>query len=155
MKRRKEFLLDESTIALIEKFRDERHLQTLTAALTAIVEEHAHQNDVPATQYFIEELSKQIAKQLNAALTRIRLGVNNADRNSDIIIMLLNTLLSYSPYKTLVTEATPQLVRAQEIEKERIAHFRQKKLDAAQRKANQKKSSSEEFITEDDLLEGV
>jgi hypothetical protein len=155
MKRRKEFLLDESTIALIEKFRDERHLQTLTAALTEIVEEHAHQNDVPATQYFIEELSKQIAKQLNAALTRIRLGVNNADRNSDIIIMLLNTLLSYSPYKTLVTEATHQLVRAQEIEKERIAHFRQKKLDAAQRKANQKKSSSEELITEDDLLEGV
>lgn len=157
MKHRKNFYLDDSTISYIEKFQDEKHLPTFTAALAEIIQEHQHKSDVPATKVLVEELSKQVAKELDSSLTRIRLGVNNADRNSDIILMLLNTLLSYSSYKTLVTEETPQLVRAKEIEKERIANFRQKKLNAPpQKEKNPENGPSDQELTipEDDLIQG-
>lgn len=153
MKHRKNFYLDDSTIAYVGKFQDDNHLATFTAALTEIVQEHQHRNDISASKVLVEELSKQVAKELENPLTRIRLGVNNADRNSDIILMLVNTLLSYSSYKTLVTEETPQLIRAKEIEKERISNFRQKKLNAPPPKEKGEENVSSEFtIPEDDLI---
>ncbi|WBY63689.1 hypothetical protein [Thermocaproicibacter melissae] len=136
MKQRKEFLLDKSTIAYLEKYRDEHHLQTMTAALTKIIDEHRHRNDIDTTEIIIQHIAKRVGELLDDKLTRIRLGVNNADRNSDIIIMLLNTLLGYQELTSLITEDTPQLKRAKEIEKERIENFREKKLDRETKKAN-------------------
>jgi hypothetical protein len=128
MKHRKEFLLDESTICYIEQYKDEHHTSSLAGAVAGIVEDHRHKNDVPAAKYLVDELSGQVAEKLNDALTRIRLGSNNAGRNSEIILLLLNSLLSYSPYNSLIAKDTPQLAAAKKIVKERIAYYRQKKL---------------------------
>lgn len=136
MKRRKEFLLDESTIAYLEKYRDEKHCHTMTAALAGIVDDHRHRNDIDTTAVVIQQIAEKVTELLSSKLTRLRLGVNNADRNSDIIVMLLNTLLGYQELSTLITEDTPQLQRAKEIEKERIKNFREKKLDREAKKAN-------------------
>lgn len=153
MKKRKEFLLDESTLAILEQYRDKHHSRSLAEALTGIVDEYKHRNDVPAAKVLMEGIANQVEEKLSDTLTRIRLGTNNADRNSDIILMLLNTLCSYSDYSTLITEETSQLVKAREIEKDRIAHFRQKKIDRSKSEANKKKSgSSFEVISDDDLL---
>jgi hypothetical protein len=167
MKHRKEFLLDGSTITSLEKYRDENHLPTLTAALSEIVDRFTHRNDIPATELIVHELAKQVAHELKDALsdtlTRIRLGTNNADRNSDIIILLLNTLLGYQQYTSLIKDDTPQLAEAKKIEKERIAEFRQRKLNRAGVKSNTKekglssvlpaqKDSERAEITEDDLI---
>lgn len=154
MKYRKNFYLDTSTIEYVEKFQDEHHISTFTAALTEIIEEHKHRNDISATKVLIEELSKGVAKELNAPLTRIRLGVNNADRNSDVIVLLLNTLIGYSPYKTFFAEDTEQLKQAKQIVKDRIANYRQKKLDASHKKKlfEQEKENSTVYISEDDLV---
>ena len=94
MKHRKEFLLDEFTIAYLEKYRDEKHCQTVTEALSAIVEDHRHRNDIDTTAVVIQQIAEKVTGLLSDKLTRLRLGINNADRNSDIIVMLLNTLLS-------------------------------------------------------------
>ena len=108
-----------------------------------------------ASKVLVEQLAKQVAKELESTLTRIRLGTNNADRNSDIIILLLNTLMGYQPFKTFIPDDTPQLAKAKALEKERIVEFRQKKLDAKAKKENLKKSE-ESFvqltIPEDDLI---
>ncbi|HCM24738.1 MAG TPA: hypothetical protein DHW78_10505 [Ruminococcaceae bacterium] len=151
MKKRKNLYYDESTIDYIEKYRDEKHLPTFSAALAAIVDEHKHRNEIDATAAVIKEIAKQTAKELSDTLTRIRLGANNADRNSDIIIMLLNTLLGYQQLSTLLTDDTPQLAKAREIEKERIKNFRQKKLD---REAKRKGRLAEKqpAVVDDDLI---
>ena len=129
MKHRKEFLLDEFTIAYLEKYRDEKHCQTVTEALSAIVEDHRRRNDIDTTAVVIQQIAEKVTELLSDKLTRLRLGVNNADRNSDIIVMLLNTLLGYQELSTLLTEDTPQLQKAKEIEKERIKNFRERKVD--------------------------
>jgi cell division protein ZapA (FtsZ GTPase activity inhibitor) len=108
----------------------------LTAAIASIVDEHRHRNDIDTTEVVIQHIARRVAELLDDKLTRIRLGVNNADRNSDIIIMLLNTLLGYQELTSLITEDTPQLQRAREIEKERLQNFREKKLDREAKKAN-------------------
>lgn len=129
MKHRKEFLLDESTISYLKKYQDEKHLSSLAAALAGIVDDHRHKNDISATKVLVNSLAKQVAEELKDPLTRIRLGSNNADRNSEIILLLLNTLLSYSGFKSLLEKDTPQLAEARKIVKERISNYRQKKLN--------------------------
>ena len=153
MKKRKEFLLNESTINVLKQYQDERHLRTMTEALTEIVDEHRHRDDIDATGTVVKEIAKQVAGELSDVLTRIRLGSNNADRNSDIIIMLLNTMLGYQPLSTLITEETPQLIKARQIEKDRIANFRQRKLDRERKDKEEKDLSYQETtIPEDDLI---
>lgn len=147
MKKRKEFLLDESTLAYLEKFRDEKHCPSLTAALSLIVDDHRHRNDIDTTAVVIQQIAEKVTELLSDKLTRLRLGVNNADRNSDIIIMLLNTLLGYQELSSLITEDTPQLQKAKEIEKERIKNFRERKLDREAKKANKQPD-----IIPDDLI---
>lgn len=155
VKHRKEFLLDESTLSYIEKFKDTNHFSSLTSALAEIIQEHQHRNDVQASKVLVEQLAKQVAKELEAPLTRIRLGVNNADRNSDITLLVLNTLMGYQQYKTFISDDTPQLAQAKEFEKERIANFRQKRLDEKARKERSADSDFEQLtIPEDDLISG-
>jgi hypothetical protein len=155
MKRRKEFYLDESTISYLEQYKDERHCRSLAAALAGVVDEHSHRNDISPTKILINELSTQITDKMKDTLTRIRLGTNNADRNSEVILLLLNTLLSYSPYNSLIEKDTPQLTQARKAVKDRIAHYRQKKLDAAVRKNLRIKMEPEKsgsILSEDELI---
>mgnify|MGYP001001358533 CR=1 FL=1 len=151
MKKRKEFLLDESTISVLEQYQNAHHLKSMAKALAEIIDGYKHRNE---TDIVVEEIAKQVAAELSDTLTRIRLGANNADRNSDIIVMLLNTMLSYQPLETLITEETPQLAKARQIEKDRIAYFRQKKLDHEKKgsgKSAGKKTESDPLLTDDDL----
>ena len=151
MKKRKEFLLDESTISVLEQYQNAHHLKSMAKALAEIIDGYKHRNE---TDIVVEEIAKQVAAELSDTLTRIRLGANNADRNSDIIVMLLNTMLSYQPLETLITEETPQLAKARQIEKDRIAYFRQTKLDHEKKgsgKSAGKKTESDPLLTDDDL----
>lgn len=152
MKRRKEFLLDESTIAYLEKYRDEKHCQTMAAALVEIVDDHRHRNDIDTTSVVIQQMAEKVTELLSDKLTRLRLGVNNADRNSDIIVMLLNTLLAYQELSSLITEETPQLQKARAIEKERIKNFREKKLDREAKKKERPAEALPTFIDDDLIL---
>lgn len=127
MKVQKNFRLDEATLSYIRDFRNNKKLANDTAALMQIIEEHKHRNDIPATTILVNELSKGVAEELKDTLTRIRLGTNNADRNSDVILLLLNTLLFYSNFKTLVVKDTPQLSEARQIVKDKIAKYKQRK----------------------------
>ena len=136
MKTRKNLYYDDSTLNYIQKYQDEHHLPTLTSAVASIVDDHRHRNDIDTTSVVIQQIAEKVTELLSDKLTRLRLGVNNADRNSDIIIMLLNTLLGYQELTSLITEDTPQLQRAKEIEKERIKNFREKKLDRDAKKVN-------------------
>ena len=154
MKRKKTLYLDDTTIDYIKKFSDDVHAPSFSAALATVVDEYKHRDDIDATDYVIKKIAAEVVEMLNNKLTRIRLGVNNADRNSDIIIMLLNTLLGYQEYDTLLTDDTPQLEKAKAIEKEKISSFRQKKIDR-EAKAHKKKGQEEDRqpdLIPDDLV---
>lgn len=74
-----------------------------------------------------------MTEELSKTLTRIRLGTNNADRNSEVILLALNQLLACSTFKAYVEKETPQMTMAKGIVKERIENFRQKKINKNER----------------------
>jgi hypothetical protein len=82
----------------MEQHRGKHHSRSLAKSRAEIVDEYKHRNDVPAAKVLMEGIANQVEEKLSDTLTRIQLGTNNADRNSVIILMLLNTLCSYSDY---------------------------------------------------------
>lgn len=145
-KTRKEFRLKDTTIEALNKIKESYGLPNTTAALEKAVEEF------PATDDFAKKLAKEVALLLNKPLTRIRLGVNNADKNSEVILLLLNTLLSYSGYKSLSVEDTPQLIAAKVKVSEKINTFRKKKLE---REREKKQKSTLSIDTEKAELDEI
>lgn len=122
-KTRKEFRLNYTTIETLNKIKESYGLPSTTAALEKVVENFSSTDD------FAKRIAKEVALLLNKPLTRIRLGTNNADRNSEVTLLLLNSLLSYSGYKSFVTEETPQLIAAKNKVADKINVFRKKKLE--------------------------
>ncbi len=159
MRKRKNIYFDESTIEFVEDYKNKNRLPSFTSALTSIVDEYRNKNNIPATELLVKGIAREVKNELSDTLTRIRLGSNNADRNSDIIIMLINSLIAYQKFTSLVTDDTPQLAKAKEIEKARIANFRQRKLERSKEKADKKISPKQqeddntiENIVDDDLI---
>jgi len=152
MKKQKNFLLDESTISYIEKYRDENHLLSGTAALVQIIEDHKHKNDVSATKVLVDSLAKQVADELKDTLTRIRLGSNNADRNSEVILLLLNSMISYTGFKSLIEKDTPQLAQAKQTIRDRIKNYRQRKLDKPDSSQSQENPVKENLLNDEVFL---
>lgn len=134
MKIRKHFLMEEPVIDYLETFRSKNFLKTQTEALTKIIHEHQEKRDSEFSKMLVECLSAEITEKLLSAfeseykfrntLTRIRLGTNNADRNSEVILLLLNTLMYYSEREALFEDDSIQLEEAKRIVKERIANFK-------------------------------
>jgi len=152
MKHRKEFLLDESTISYLQQYKDEKHLPTLAAALTGIIDDHEHKNDISATKILVDSLATQVAEELKDTLTRIRLGSNNADRNSEVILLLLNSMISYTGFKSLIEKDTPQLTQAKQTIRDRIKNYRQRKLDKSDSSLSQQNSAMENVLNDEVLL---
>lgn len=136
---RKAFRLEDATIKYVDQIKEAYALSDATKALEKIIEEHRNKDLVNATDDFCKKLSKEVALLLNKPLTRIRLGVNNADRNSEVILLLLNALISYTGYQSLPTQETLQLTAAKNEVAERINVFRKKKLEREKRKKEKAK----------------
>lgn len=128
-KKRKEFHLENETLEYLKEMQEAYNFSNASKTLEKIIEEHRDKNASINIDDFSKKLAKEVALLLNKPLTRIRLGTNNADRNSEVTLLLLNSLLSYSGYKSFVTEETPQLIAAKNKVADKINVFRKKKLE--------------------------
>lgn len=94
--------------------------------------------DYENNQKIAENVSKNVSENLEKVLTRIRLGTNSADINSQIIIELLNAIVyqfNVAPMTTKFDETTALAVSRQCV-KDRIAAFKQHKDDKAKGNKN-------------------
>lgn len=76
-----------------------------------------------------KSVSKTVTEDLSKVLTRIRLGTNTADINSQVIIELLNAIVyqfNVEPMTTQFNETATVMVSRQHI-KEKIAAYKQRK----------------------------
>ncbi len=121
---RKEILFDQESMDYLKEYQKKLKISNTSAAVRTIIMEH-------------QKREKKDLDDLNKTLTRIRLGSNNADRNSEVILLLLNSLLAYSGMKSLAPQETPQLMEAKKIVQKRIEGFRTRKLE--RKKKTQKK----------------
>lgn len=92
MKRiRKDFMFSEENIKYIEKVKEEKHLKYPSEALDLIVREHKENTNFlykGLAKFLADEILEEIKKELKS----IRLASNSSDKNTQIILEMLNGL---------------------------------------------------------------
>ena len=90
MKRvRKDYMFSEDNLEYIEKIKEERHLKYPSEALEVIIREH-REDETLSIEERAKFFAKEIALEFSKELIGIKYSSREADKNSKIILELLN-----------------------------------------------------------------
>ena len=130
-KMEKHYRLSEKNIEYIEEVKEKNHLKYNSEALELIIREHRNNSDI-TTEVMINLIGEKLSEKLKAELLGIKKASNESDKNTQIIIELLNGLFVKSGYKLLATTGDIKckaIDNATEFVEKRIASKRVAKLD--------------------------
>ncbi|AZJ24336.1 MULTISPECIES: hypothetical protein [Bacillus cereus group] len=137
---RMQITLDEETDTYIKDYMEEHNIRYNGEAIVRICREHqASKSSEWSLNYISEIVSKNLHDVLKSELTKIRLGANSADRNTQILIELLNGYFFLEGVDSLITTDKQEMGSvkiAKEVVAERISHARQKRIDHEASKNN-------------------
>ncbi|MGG3669617.1 hypothetical protein ABES96_00050 [Bacillus nitratireducens] len=139
---RMQITLDEETDTYIKDYMEEHNIRYNGEAIVRICREHqASKNTEWSLNYISEIVSKNLHDILKSELTKIRLGANSADRNTQVLIELMNGYFFANDLdlESIITTDKIEVggVRmAKEVVAERISHARQKRIDHEASKNN-------------------
>lgn len=126
---RKHYNLDENTLKIIHDVMEEVGLKHEVDALKLIIHEYKFMKELRTE--IDEKLPGKIREELSNDLTRLRLGVRTAERNSIILKDIANTFLYKENYSYLMPatgkEKHKVLIEAEKHLNEIISHAKQVK----------------------------
>lgn len=134
--------LNENVHQYIQDYMDENNITHPGDAISKICMEHqATKNTEWSLNYISEVVSKNLHDVLKSELTKIRLGANSADRNTQVLIELLNGYFFANDLdlESIITTDKIEVggvKMAKEVVAERISNARQKRLDYEASKSN-------------------
>lgn len=134
--------LDEETDTYIKDYMEEHNIRYNGEAIVRICREHqASKNAEWSLNYISEIVSKNLHDILKSELTKIRLGANSADRNTQVLIELMNGYFFANDLdlESIITTDKIEVggvKMAKEVVAERISHARQKRIDHEATKNN-------------------
>ena len=131
IKNRKHFTISNEANEYIKQVRSERKIRSESEALEHIVKEHKEKSDT-TTEQMIKIIANEVAKELKGELTKIIKGINSADRNTQIVMEMLNGLFIKSNVGYINTSDIVKaegLELAEEAVRKRISKSRVRKLD--------------------------
>ncbi|MDD1516118.1 hypothetical protein [Priestia megaterium] len=140
-KYRHKVTVDEETEAYIQEYMREHKLRFASEAIIDICEKYRKvQEQQWSLKYISEVVSNSLHDVIKEELTRIRLGTNSANKNTQILIEYMNGLFFHHGFDGLMTTELQELDStkvAKETVEKRIAHQRQKKVDAEESRGKQ------------------
>jgi lipopolysaccharide biosynthesis regulator YciM len=117
----------------IEEIKEEQNLSFNGDAVSFLVADYKRlKKEQWSLNYVAEVVSKNLHETLKEELTRIRLGTNNTDRNTQIITEVLNGMLINDNVEGLVTSDVMEaegITSAKNVVQERIENKRQKRVE--------------------------
>ena len=131
IKNRKHFTISNEANEYIKKVRSERKIRSESEALEHIVKEHKEKSDT-TTELMIKIIASEVARELKCDLVKIIKGINSADRNTQIVMEMLNGLFIKSNVGYINTSDIVKaegLELAEESVRKRISKSRVRKLD--------------------------
>lgn len=132
--------MDQATEDYINDYMEEHGIRYTGEAMGRICKEHeAAKKTEWSLNYVTEVVSKNLHDVLKSELTKIRLGANSADRNTQVLIELLNGYFFLEGVDSLITTDKQEMGSvkiAKEVVAERISHARQKRIDHEASKNN-------------------
>ncbi|MFE4763709.1 hypothetical protein [Bacillus mycoides] len=139
---RMQITLDEETDTYIKDYMEEHNIRYNGEAIVRICREHqVSKNTEWSLNYISEIVSKNLHDILKSELTKIRLGANSADRNTQVLIELMNGYFFANDLdlESIITTDKIEVggvKMAKEVVAERISHARQKRIDHEETKNN-------------------
>ncbi|MDD1515279.1 hypothetical protein [Priestia megaterium] len=140
-KQRMKLSLNEETKQYIQAYMEENNIGFTGEAIAQICNEHKQaKSNEWSLKYISEVVSNNLYQALKDELTKIRLGANNADKNTQILIEYMNGLFFHHGFDGLMTTDLQELDStkvAKEAVEKRIANQRQKRIDWEESKGKQ------------------
>lgn len=132
-KKRMKMSFDENTYDYIQDYMEQNNIRHTGDAIAKICKEHQEKNEQSfSLNYISEVVSQNLHQVLKSELNKIRLGANSADKNTQILIELMNGLYFHQGVKDIITTGVIEqdgVKTAREFVEEKIKEQRQKKLD--------------------------
>ena len=128
---KKMFVVSKENFNYIEEVKEKNHLKYNSEALELIIREHRNNSDI-TTEVMINLIGEKLSEKLKSELLGIKKASNESDKNTQIIIELLNGLFVKNGYSILATTGEIKceaIDKATEFVKKRIASKRVAKLD--------------------------
>ena len=98
----------------IEEVKEKNNLKYSSEALDLIIREHRQNSDI-TTEAMIKIIAKEVSEQIKFDMKEIKNSSNNTDRNTQILLELINGFFVISEYGRLATTEdiiAPALPRA-------------------------------------------
>ena len=114
---RKEYKMTEKNVEYIEEAKEKNNLKYSSKALDLIIREHRQNSDI-TTEAMIKIIAKEVADQIKGDMKEIKNVSNDTDRNTQILIEMINGFFVISDYRRLATTEdiiAPALTRASEL----------------------------------------
>lgn len=114
---RKEYKMTEKNVEYIEEVKEKNNLKYSSEALDLIIREHRQNSDI-TTEAMIKIIAKEVADQIKVDMKEIKNVSNETDRNTQILIEMINGFFVISDYRRLATTEdiiAPALTKASEL----------------------------------------
>ena len=114
---RKEYKMTEKNVEYIEEVKEKNNLKYSSEALDLIIREHRQNSDI-TTEAMIKIIAKEVAEQIKFDMKEIKKSSNDTERNTQILLELINGFFVISEYGRLATTEdviAPALTRASEL----------------------------------------
>ena len=119
---KKMFLISKKNLEYIEEVKEKNNLKYNSEALDLIIREHRQNSDI-TTEAMIKIIAKEVSEQIKFDIKGIKKSSNDTDRNTQILLELINGLFVISEYGRLATTEdiiAPALTNATDIVDKRI-----------------------------------
>lgn len=116
-RREKHYWVTEKNIEYIEEVKEKNNLKYNSEALDLIIREHRQNSDI-TTEAMIKLIAKEVSEQIKSDFKGIKKASNDIDRNTQILLEMINGFFVISEYGRLATTEdviAPALTRASEI----------------------------------------
>ena len=114
---RKEYKMTEKNVEYIEEVKEKNNLKYSSEALDLIIREHRQNSDI-TTEAMIKIIAKEVSEQIKLDFKGIKKASNDTDRNTQILLEMINGFFVISEYGRLATTEdviAPALTRASEL----------------------------------------
>nr|WP_278678726.1 hypothetical protein [Clostridium paraputrificum] len=129
---KRNFSIEKNTFNYLNDIqRENANINSMSSAIDFIAMEHKSKSDTTIEQ-MIKIIASEVAKELKGELTKIIKGINSADRNTQIVMEMLNGFFIKNNVGFIATSdvfKAEGLELAEEAVRKRISKSRVRKLD--------------------------
>ena len=130
-KQYKHFYIDKEFLDYLCEIKKTNNLSSMNQAINLVLKEHKEKS-ATTIELMIKIIASEVAKALKSDLVKVIKGINSADRNTQIVMEMLNGLFIKSNVGYINTSDIVKaegLELAEESVKKRISKSRVRKLD--------------------------